>query len=97
MCASAGLIWRLGWQAQLVAWPVSVGIMVGLTAWGRSRAEAAAPPTPGAGELLAVELPASGRMNDLSAAAPVRAAGSITVRDAIRNFRQAGRWHAARR
>jgi len=34
-------------------------------------------------------------MNDLSAAAPVRAAGSITVRDAIRNFRQAGRWHAA--
>jgi hypothetical protein len=93
--ASVVVIWRLAWQAQLVAWPVSLGIVVWLTAWGRSRAEAAAPPVPGAGELQAVELPTSPRTGELSAATAARAAGSITVRDAIRNSRQAGRWHPA--
>ncbi len=93
--ASSGFIWRLNWRAQLVAWPVSVGIVLWLTVWARSRAEATAPPVPGAGELLAAELPASGRTGDRSAATPVRAAGSVTVRDAIRNSRQAGSWHPA--
>lgn len=89
------MVWHLTWQAQLVAWPVSVGLFIWLTIWGRSRAEAAAPPVPAAAELLAAELPASGRTGGLSAAPPVRAAGSNTVRDAIRNSRKAGRWHPA--
>jgi hypothetical protein len=97
-CVMYASVWfdsHLGWQAQLVAWPVSAGIVVLLTIWGRSRAEAKAPPAPGAGELLAVELPESGRTSELSAATPVRAAGTVTLRDTIRNSRQAGRWHPA--
>jgi hypothetical protein len=86
---------RLHWQAQLVAWPVTVGIAVLLALWGRSKAQAAAPPVPGAGELQAAELPPSGRTGDLSAAAPVRAAGTVTVTDAIRNSRRARRWELA--
>lgn len=78
-----------------MAWPVSAGLVLWLTVWGRSLAQAAAPPVPGPGELLAAELPASGRTGDLSAAAPVRAAGSVTLTDVIRNSRQAGRWHPA--
>jgi hypothetical protein len=93
--ASVQLIVRLHWQAQLVAWPVSVGIALLLTLWARSRVQAAAPPVPGAGELQAVALPASGRTGDLSAAAPVRAAGTVTVTDVIRNSRRAGHWHPA--
>jgi len=92
---SCVFIWHLNWRAQLVAWPVSVGILMWLTVWGRSRAQTTAPPVPGAGELLALELPVSGRTGDLAAAAPVRAAGSLTVTDAIRNSRQAGSWHPA--
>lgn len=88
-------IFRLGWRAQLVAWPVALGIGVWLTARGRSRAQVEAPPVPGADELLAAEVPASGRTGELATAAPARAAGSITVRDAIRNSRRAGRWHPA--
>lgn len=93
--AFSGFTWHLSWRAQLVAWPVGVGIVLWLTVWVRSRAEATAPPVPSAGELLAAELPASGRTGDLSAATPVRAAGSVTIRDAIRNSRQAGSWHPA--
>jgi len=93
--ASAAFIWRLGWKAQLIAWPVAAGTVLWLAVWGRSRAEAAAPPVPGAGELLAVELPASGRTADLSAAAPVRSAGSVTVSDVIRYSWRARRWHHA--
>lgn len=93
---SGALIWRLGWQAQVVAWPVSAGVVLGLTAWGRSRAKAAAPPVPDVGDLQAMELPESGRSGELSAAPPpVRAAGTITFTDAVRNSRRAGRWHPA--
>lgn len=53
--ASAQLIWHLTWQAQLVAWPVSVVLVVWLAIWGRSRADAEAVPVPAAGELRAVE------------------------------------------
>jgi hypothetical protein len=95
MGGSAAVIWHLGWHAQLAAWPLSVGIVGWLSIWGRSRATAEAPPVPAVGELHAVELPASGRTGNLSAAAPVRAAGSNTLSDAIRNSRKAGRWHPA--
>jgi hypothetical protein len=92
--ASFWLIWHLRWKAQLVAWPASAGILAWLIAWGRSVAAAEAA-VPAVGELRAVELPAAGRTGERSAAAPVRAAGTVTVRDAIRNSWRARRWQPA--
>jgi hypothetical protein len=92
---SGALFWRFGWQAQVVAWPVSTGIALWLTVRGRSLAKAAALPVPSAVELEAMELQAPGRIDELSVAAPVRAAGSVTLRGAIRNARRAGYWHPA--
>lgn len=94
---SSALTWRLGWKEQVVAWPVTAGVLWWSTTLSRSEAIAAAPPVPDAGDLLAVELPASGRTGDLpaAAAAPVRAAGTTTLRGAIRNSRRAGGWHPA--
>ncbi len=90
---SIGLIWRLSWRAQLVAWPVSVGIIAWLAIWGRSRVAAGAPAAPTLAELRAVELPAAGRTGALTAAAPVRVAGTVTIRDVIRNSWRARRYH----
>src|SRR6185437_5907971 len=92
---SSGLIWRLGWQAQVVAWPLTAVIVAWLTAVNRSQALAAAPPVPDLGDLPAVEVPASGRTGELSAATAVQAAGSLTLTGAIRNSRRAGSWHPA--
>jgi hypothetical protein len=89
VCAKT--IFRLPWHEQVVAWPACVGALAWLTLWGRSRAQAAAPPIPGAAELQAAELPVSRRTSDLSAAAPVRAAGSVTVIGSIRNSGDARR------
>jgi hypothetical protein len=78
-----------------VTWPASIGLVVWLTLRYRSRSAVEALPVPGAGELQAAELPASGRTGELSAAAPVRAAGSFNIRDAIRYSRLAGHWRPA--
>jgi|GEM_PF-5443878 len=88
---STGFVFRLTWRAQLLAWPVYVGLVFLLSV----RIRPQAPPVPGVHELRAMQLPASGRTADLSAAAPVRAAGTVTMRDAIRNSRLAGHWHPA--
>jgi hypothetical protein len=86
---------RLGWHAQLVAWPVAMGILVCLTVWERSLGAAAAPPVPDASDLMAADPPASGRASDLSALPAVRAAGSNTFGDVIRNSARARSWHPA--
>jgi hypothetical protein len=86
-------IWHLRWQAQLVAWPVAIGILVCLTIRGRSAAAAAAPPVPAASDLVAADPPASGRANALSALPAVRAAGSNTLGDVFRNSARARSWH----
>ncbi|HEX3514270.1 MAG TPA: hypothetical protein VHT26_09755 [Trebonia sp.] len=78
-----------------MAWPAGVGLVLWLSTWSRSRAVAAAPPVPRADELLAVELPVSGRTSELSAAAPVRAAGSFALDGAVRNSRWTRRWFPA--
>lgn len=86
-------IGRLGWHAQLLAFPVVGGILVCLAVWGRSVSTAAAPPVPNASDLMAADPPASGRTSDLSAMTAVRAAGSSTFGDAIRNSARARSWH----
>jgi hypothetical protein len=92
---SSANIYRLGWHAQLVAWPVVMVILVCLAVWGRSVGAAAAPPVPNASDLVAADPPASGRASDLSALPAVRAAGSNTFGDVFRNSARARSWHPA--
>jgi hypothetical protein len=87
------IIWRLHWQAQLVAWPAVLGILVWLAIRGRSADAAQAPPVPDVSDLAAADLPASGRAADLAAAPVVRAAGTNTVGDVLRNSVRARGWH----
>src|SRR6202007_2857721 len=84
---------RLGWHAQLLTFPVAGGILVCLAVWGRSVSAAAAPPVPQGSDLMAAAPPASGRTSDLSAMTAVRAAGSNTFGDVIRNSARARSWH----
>jgi hypothetical protein len=92
---SSASIYRLGWHEQVVAWPAALVLLVWLAVWSRSANAAAAPPVPTAGDLAAADPPASGRTSDLSAMPAVRAAGSNTAGDVLRNSARARSWHPA--